>query len=162
MKYKELEAKVINWGEERNLYCPENGATVNSQLLKFFTELGELSDAILNEDREKIKDGIGDCIICLIGILKLENGIHRTADITIDSIKISTSNEIKLKRMSEDIGIVINSIADNSFVNTPVAVAGLILLEKIFDFEYCECLEFAYNEIKDRKGKMINGVFVKE
>lgn len=25
-----------------------------------------------------------------------------------------------------------------------------------------ECLEIAYNEIKDRKGKLINGVFVKE
>jgi hypothetical protein len=25
-----------------------------------------------------------------------------------------------------------------------------------------ECLETAYNDIKDRKGKMIDGVFVKE
>lgn len=25
-----------------------------------------------------------------------------------------------------------------------------------------DCAEFAYNEIKDRKGKMINGVYVKE
>lgn len=25
-----------------------------------------------------------------------------------------------------------------------------------------DCIQFAYNEIKDRKGKMINGVFVKE
>jgi len=25
-----------------------------------------------------------------------------------------------------------------------------------------ECAELAYSEIKDRKGKMINGVFVKE
>jgi hypothetical protein len=25
-----------------------------------------------------------------------------------------------------------------------------------------ECLEVAYNDIKDRKGKMIDGVFVKE
>lgn len=25
-----------------------------------------------------------------------------------------------------------------------------------------ECLEIAYNEIKDRKGKLVNGVFIKE
>jgi hypothetical protein len=25
-----------------------------------------------------------------------------------------------------------------------------------------ECLEVAYNDIKDRKGKMVDGVFVKE
>ena len=25
-----------------------------------------------------------------------------------------------------------------------------------------ECLEIAYNDIKDRKGKMVDGVFIKE
>jgi hypothetical protein len=25
-----------------------------------------------------------------------------------------------------------------------------------------ECLEYAYNEIKDRKGKTVGGIFVKE
>ncbi|MBS4750339.1 MazG-like family protein [Carnobacteriaceae bacterium zg-ZUI78] len=33
-------------------------------------------------------------------------------------------------------------------------------MQRDLDFE--KCLESAYNEIKDRKGKLINGVFVKE
>ncbi|MGM0260440.1 MazG-like family protein [Enterococcus sp. AZ102] len=30
------------------------------------------------------------------------------------------------------------------------------------DIDYKECVEMAYNEIKDRKGELIDGVFVKE
>ena len=28
--------------------------------------------------------------------------------------------------------------------------------------KFNDCLDYAYNEIKDRKGKLINGTFVKE
>lgn len=28
--------------------------------------------------------------------------------------------------------------------------------------KFDDCLDYAYNEIKDRKGKLINGMFVKE
>ena len=38
----------------------------------------------------------------------------------------------------------------------------LILQAKIQGLTLDECLEFAYNEISERKGKMVNGVFVKE
>ena len=38
----------------------------------------------------------------------------------------------------------------------------LIIIAKQLGLNFEECLEGAYNEIKDRKGKMINGVFVKE
>ena len=43
-----------------------------------------------------------------------------------------------------DIGVMVNNIAE--------------LSEMTFD----ECLEAAWDEIKDRKGKIVNGVFVKE
>jgi len=38
----------------------------------------------------------------------------------------------------------------------------LINLATMYGFTLEECLEAAYEEIKDRKGKMINGTFVKE
>lgn len=38
----------------------------------------------------------------------------------------------------------------------------LILQAKLHGWTLGECLEQAYNEIKDRKGKMVDGVFVKE
>lgn len=39
-------------------------------------------------------------------------------------------------------------------------VLTILSLQLGYDIE--ECIAAAYNEIKDRKGKMINGVFVKE
>ena len=38
----------------------------------------------------------------------------------------------------------------------------IILLAKAVDLESLDCLEMAYNEIKNRKGKMVDGLFVKE
>ena len=38
----------------------------------------------------------------------------------------------------------------------------LIGLSMQLGLDLTECLEVAYNEIKDRKGKLVNGIFVKE
>lgn len=38
----------------------------------------------------------------------------------------------------------------------------LIILSKQLGLEPAECLEAAYNEIKDRTGKLVDGVFVKD
>lgn len=39
---------------------------------------------------------------------------------------------------------------------------ALKILSMQCDADLNDCIQLAYNEIKDRKGKMINGVFVKE
>lgn len=38
----------------------------------------------------------------------------------------------------------------------------LIILAKQLGLDVVNCLDHAYNDIKDRKGKMIDGIFVKE
>ena len=38
----------------------------------------------------------------------------------------------------------------------------LIILSKQLDIDLVECLDMAYKKIKKRKGKTINGTFVKE
>ena len=38
----------------------------------------------------------------------------------------------------------------------------IIVLAHQLDLDVTECLGIAYEEIKNRKGKMINGTFVKE
>lgn len=42
------------------------------------------------------------------------------------------------------------------------AVVTLIILAQQHDLTLHECLQTAYDEIKDRKGKTINGSFIKE
>lgn len=41
-------------------------------------------------------------------------------------------------------------------------VVTLICISMQLGVDFNECLKIAYNEIKDRKGKMVNGMFVKE
>lgn len=38
----------------------------------------------------------------------------------------------------------------------------MTILAMQMNIDINECIDIAYNEIKDRKGKMIDGVFVKE
>ena len=38
----------------------------------------------------------------------------------------------------------------------------MTILAMQMDIDITECIQIAYNEIKDRKGKMIDGVFVKQ
>lgn len=38
----------------------------------------------------------------------------------------------------------------------------LVMQTGVWGLEMEECVEYAYNQIKDRKGKMVEGVFVKE
>lgn len=38
----------------------------------------------------------------------------------------------------------------------------LIILAEQLNYDLTSCLEYAYNEIKDREGKTVNGVFIKD
>jgi NTP pyrophosphatase (non-canonical NTP hydrolase) len=100
MSYESVEIEVIRWAEARKI-IPH--AKPYTQLLKAFSEMGELADAELQNNTHHIKDGIGDVMVCLINYCALK-----------------------------DISLV-------------------------------QCLEGAYQEIKDRKGTLMpNGVFIKQ
>lgn len=38
----------------------------------------------------------------------------------------------------------------------------LVILAQQMDLDFAECVASAYEEIKDREGKMVNGIFIKE
>lgn len=42
------------------------------------------------------------------------------------------------------------------------SIVTLVMLAEIYGMSIEDCLETAYNEIKGRKGKMVNGSFIKE
>lgn len=73
----------------------------------------------------------------------------------------------QILKLGEEFGELCQAIAKNrkkaavkdAIGDMYIALTNLSLQLNI-DIE--ECIEMAYDEIKDRKGKMINGVFVKE
>ena len=95
---KDLEKLVIEWAKERGIVNPDNS---RNQLLKTFEEMGEVSRALLKNDKPALIDGIGDVLVTLI------------------------------------------------------------ILAEINDISLEMCLSQTYHEIKNRNGKTIDGVFIK-
>jgi NTP pyrophosphatase (non-canonical NTP hydrolase) len=64
------------------------------------------------------------------------------------------SNELLIGILNKDPYEIIDALGDIQIV--------LIILANQLGFDIDECLESAYNEIKDRKGRTENGNFIKE
>lgn len=60
-------------------------------------------------------------------------------------------------KVTQDLGIETSLL-----VNLQNIVCYLDLICKELNYDFVSCFEQAYNEIKDRKGRWVNGSFVKE
>jgi NTP pyrophosphatase (non-canonical NTP hydrolase) len=63
MSYANVEMKVIQWGEARQIV---QNSTAFAQATKTQEELNELFEAIESGDREAMKDAYGDILVTLI------------------------------------------------------------------------------------------------
>lgn len=63
MSYNEVQMKVIQWAEARRIIP---NAKPHTQLLKAFSEMGELADAELKSSDADRVDAVGDVLVCLI------------------------------------------------------------------------------------------------
>jgi len=142
-RYKQLCEQVIAWAKERDLIHDGNAG---KQYLKFLEEVGETARAIIKRDKLQMIDGFGDIAVTMI-ILGSQLKHRYTLSCTHTIIEIELYDVVR--RVSPDF---CNPSAMN-FLHDAAARYGLDLVE---------CLESAYNEIKDRKGKTVNGSFHKE
>jgi NTP pyrophosphatase (non-canonical NTP hydrolase) len=99
LDFKQLSSNILDWAKEKDLIKPENQL---KQYAKTVSEVGELGDALIKENKAEVIDAIGDIQVCLIVLC---------AQLGFDSL---------------------------------------------------DCLESAYNVIKNRTGKTINGTFIKD
>jgi NTP pyrophosphatase (non-canonical NTP hydrolase) len=67
-----------------------------------------------------------------------------------------------MEELGETMGAILKSKDDEIKDGLGDTFVTLIILSKQLGYEPSECLESAWNEIKDRKGKTQNGIFVKE
>lgn len=97
---EKLIKNVVKWASDKNLLTKDKSL---AQMVKVTEEAGEVASALLRQDKDKLRDGIGDTVVTLI------------------------------------------------------------LLAEQNDMTLHECLEYAYNEIKDRTGKLNEqGTFIKD
>jgi NTP pyrophosphatase (non-canonical NTP hydrolase) len=69
-------------------------------------------------------------------------------------------------KLAEEVGELASAMAKNNYHDVIDAIGDiqvvLIILSEQLGVNYNEALESAYNEIKNRSGQTINGVFIKE
>ena len=120
-----------------------SNTTEEKQILKFYTELGEYADAVLMNDKDAIIDAIGDMAVCLINaeVIGEQKKVYLFYDAkaTIDNLVIFAA-----RRDYKESLLILSSLAESH---------GTTLEH---------CLDTVIKVIEKRKGKMINGVFVKE
>jgi NTP pyrophosphatase (non-canonical NTP hydrolase) len=85
---EELIAKVEQWARDRQIIPNSNP---QAQLMKTVSELGELADATLKNDRAGIIDGIGDVIVTLVIYAALQG-------VKLEDCLASAYGEIKDRR----------------------------------------------------------------
>ena len=85
MSYAAIEMKIIQWSEARKI-IPNSTAEV--QLLKAMSEMGELADATIKNDKEGIVDSVGDVMVCLINYCALQDiNLVDCMEVAYDQIK---------------------------------------------------------------------------
>ena len=72
----------------------------------------------------------------------------------------------QMLKLIEEVGELAGAMAKNKPGDIVDAIGDiqvvLIILSKQLGYDYEQCLVDAYNVIKERKGKTINGIFVKD
>ena len=172
----------IDWimkNVKQSMYNESRSYIYNKALARFYDNHqthdmlgGNLADAHMREQyngkcrsgalsptgirQEKCKEDC-DCIshFDLIREWADERGLYDAGDPKTQALKLAEEvGEICRAVLKEDTPGVIDGIGD--------AVVVLTNLAELIDVDIEDCIEVAYNVISQRKGKMINGTFVKD
>jgi len=147
MDERTFNANVIKWGTDRGIL--PNGSSVGAQLGKTLEEIGELWQSIDALDGDGILDAFGDIDVTLVLACAL----------CLDDTRDGTSS-------APTFGTLMMSIChgrellDAYYLRT--ARKCLELLSSRHGVEMNKARAYAWDQIKDRKGRMVDGVFIKE
>lgn len=155
---------VKQWFIDRDL---ENGGRLDKQSLKLSEEFGELCAGYLKKNEKLTKDSIGDCAVVIVGLALL---IKEDVQEIFDAVFSNEYDEYYVIECLVFLNRVISNIQlSNGFINKDLYIIDLTRsiywlksISKSLGYNFEECFELAYQEIKDRKGRWIDGTFVKE
>ncbi len=92
--------------------------------------------------------------------------IEKIQQWVIDRNLQTADPKVQMCKTMEELGELARAInkgdTDGQVDSIGDVVVTLICISQQLNLDFNACLDYAYNEIKDRKGKLINGIFVKE
>lgn len=155
---------VKQWFIDRDL---ENGGRLDKQSLKLSEEFGELCAGYLKKNERLTKDSIGDCAVVIVGLALL---IKADVQEIFDEVFSDEYGEyyaieclVFLNRTISNMQLS-NGFTDKNLyiIDLTRSIYWLKSISNALGYDFDECFELAYQEIKDRKGRWIDGTFVKE
>ncbi len=159
---KELNDKIIAWAVDREL---DKKGTVEGQSIKTAEEIAELIIGISKDNIEIIKDSIGDVYVTLV----IGNMLDMNLDVFEEYYKeikrnIKTYMDEDKKEEIDCLAQEITDVLRNGYYEDTLyyGLANLMAIADIYGLDFKECVEAAYKEIANRKGKTVNGTFIKE
>lgn len=153
---EDLIKNIEQWAEARNII---KGSKPIDQAMKLFSEFGELADNI-GKGRD-CRDDIGDIFVVLAIMAK-------QTESEINILTLPSIENLSLKQYVIELGFALNNFAfacdtaGEEDGNLDIAIISLIRISHLHNVTLEECVQIAYNDIKDRKGIVSNGVFIKE
>ena len=140
MKLDKFIENVNHWAEIRGIH---EQSTETKQVEKFCEELFEYLTAEHVISELELMDAIGDMAVCLVN----------AAWFVGDALYITD-----FKSNNHSIGDVLNYVSGRSY---GIAIKTLENVSEIHGYNFEDCLQIAWDEIKDRKGMMVDGLYVK-
>ena len=173
MQFQEFVSNVQHWSTERGIY---QHSTALAQALKGGSEAGELCDAAIKNDRDAAIDAVGDIAVCAvnmsemagISIIDVYSEAVGAMPRGLPHISLHDAAVVVLLQAGNLARAVSNhagGYADSSDVMAEAAglIVALHAPVMAIDTTLEECCARAWNEIKDRKGRMVEGgAFVKD
>jgi len=159
MKWEEFVANVQRWSKDRGIY---EHSTAVAQALKACSEAGELCDAVIKGDREALVDAVGDVAVCLVNAAYLHKFSGLNIDESCDEVYSLNYGAARVSALCASAAMTLgmDEIADTEIQE---ALWSLDDFWVFADLDLMRCCESAWDEIKDRKGRMVpGGAFVKE
>ena len=163
MTFEEFKSNVEQWAEARGIY---EHSTALAQALKAVSEVGELADAVIKDDKDALKDAIGDTAVCIVNAAKMIG-----ADISLGEVTDKDRGNCD-KTCAALCAYYVSDLATGIALGYELwsiedaieySLLNLSCLAEKSDLEFMDCCEAAWHVIKKRTGKMVaGGAFVKD
>ena len=127
-----------------------------TQQVKGCEEAGEGCKSVNKSRVEALKDDVGDMIVCLINMCKID-GTSFIREWGYSDARIVRPHDSPEKYQIRKVVNVMSS----DFIDVCDALSFIKGLCQLHKIDPVECLGIAYDVISKRTGKMINGTFVK-
>lgn len=176
MEFNQIIENVKGWSIAKGL----DGADPLKQMQKLNEEWGGLNEGKAKGNTAQITDSIGDVLVVLTILaqqMKFEK-IEWLINPKVHGVEHYVSSDVSVDMLllygTKEIGLIAQRLIDLIYtprvINTRAQIqfhirnlTGVLLKVAINEGTTIdECLETAWNEIKDRTGKTVDGVFVKD